>query len=330
MRITSPKNGQQVKGTIRVDAQTDLEDATYLIFRVDTERPHSTNGRPYFYVLDTTRLADGPHALVAEVYAREGLVGESAAVTIQVANAAGSAVPTAVAQSPAAAVQKQSTEPEPEKAIVAAQPRAASARPSAESAAPSETAMAAAEATPGAIDPAPSKTLAPMLMVQSSPAAAPEAECRSQQRPAVAAAEKPVLRVAEKCAAAQGVTVILDGRALTFDVEPTIREGRAFGALRTLVEESGGAVSWVAAAKQAIAKRAGTELRVTVGSSEAKVGGKVVDLGAAVQLDSDRTMVPVRTACEPLGFQVAWVGDSRTVRLCSTEAPMQVGMLLAR
>lgn len=300
VRITSPKDSQQVKGPIRVEAQTTVEDPAYLIFCVDGARPHSTNVRPYCYDLDTTGLPAGPHVLAAEVYAREGLIAQSSPVTILVGNVVGTPQPQALAQTAPAA---------PQAAIPAAAPKA----------------RASAAGSEGG------EALAPVLVLRPAAAPAPAAQ-RDPMRPATAPAFAllPKLRVPERTTALAGVTVILDGRTLSFDVAPSVDEGRTFGALRTVIESSGGTVAWLHAAKQAVAKRTQAELRVAAGSSEATLDGRPIELGAAVVLRDGRIVVPLRTTCEPLGYTVAWTEDSRTVRLCSALPPVQVGALQAK
>jgi len=313
VRITSPANGQKVKGSIRVEAQTTIDDAAYLIFRLDGRRPHSTNVRPYYYELDTTALADGPHALAVEVYGRAGVIAESAPVKIEVVN--GGALPTATAQvapaTPAGA--KMSSV-----AATTADPPAPSPSQSAvgEDQAPAAALILGPQAVPTL------SRSANSTQRKIAPAAA--------EALAVADAESPTLYVRSEHAVPPQLTVVLDGRELAFEVPPGVEGGRAYGPLRRLIEGSGGAVNWLSAAKQAIAKRAGVELRVTIGASEAQLDGRAVDLGAAPRLSDGRTVVPLRAACEPLGLKVTWSADSRTVRLHSADAPVQVGALLAR
>jgi hypothetical protein len=127
-------------------------------------------------------------------------------------------------------------------------------------------------------------------------------------------------------AGGQALVVLLDGRALSFDVAPAMLGGRAFGGLRALMEQSGGRVDWLGVAKQAIARRGNARLTVTVGAVVAQLDGRPVQLGAAPMLATGRTVVPLRTTCEPLGYRVAWMADSRTVRLVTTDAPVHVGM----
>jgi hypothetical protein len=286
VRITSPKDGQQVNGHVKVQVQTTVDDPAYLIFTVDGTRPHSTNVRPYCYDLDTATLPDGPHALGTEVYSHLGLLGQSPVVTVRVANGT----------APAAAAMVQ-------------RPAATKVAP-AGAAAPSDLNMSAAE-------PVQKTSMSPILML--GPVTAP-----------VAAPATPAACPRGKSAPNGELCVVLDGRPLSFDVAPAIFEGRAFGALRTLMQQSGGVAAWLAPSRQAIARRSGTLLRVTVGSSAATLNRQPVELGSAVRLAKGRTMVPLRATCTPLGYTVAWVGGERTVRLCGTQPAVQIGAAFAR
>jgi hypothetical protein len=286
VRITSPKEGQQVSGRVRVQVQTTVDDPAYLIFTVDGARPHSTNVQPYCYEFDAATLPDGQHTLGAEVYSRLGLLGESPLVTVRVVNSP---------MAPAAAAMVQ---------------RPGSKEPAAgESAAPADVKAA----TVGTL---PRMSMTPILTLSPGTASA-------------ARGAAPGSGGAIQAGAQGALTVVLDGRPLAFDVAPSIFEGRAFGALRTVVQQSGGVVAWLAPS-QAVARRSGKLLQVTVGSSAATINHQPVDLGSAVRLAQGRTLVPLRATCTPLGYTVAWAGGERTVRLCSTEPTMQVKAVFAR
>ena len=302
VRITSPSDGDQVKGRVRVDARAQVDDTAYLIFCVDGARPHSTNVQPYFYDFDTTALPDGPHTLAVELYGRTGLVGQSAPVMVRVANNPLAEPLATVRQAPAA--------PAP------ANPTPVAAKP--EPVTPSQPAAAAQPAVP--------------LIVLGAPTpAAPMARGRAARSAEFSATSaSPVLHVRPELAATARVGVALDGRELVFDVTPTMSDGRAFAALRTLMEQSGGRVNWLAAAKQAIAKRAGAELRVTIGAAQARLGDRAIELGATARLHGGRTVVPLRATCEPLGLKVAWSDQTRTVHVRSSDAPLRVGMIIAK
>jgi hypothetical protein len=313
VRITSPTNGQKVKGSIRVQAQTTIDDAAYLIFCLDGTRPYSTNVRPYSYDLDTTTMADGPHTVAVEAYWRAGIRAESAPVRIEVAN--GGALPTATAQAAPAAAGRAEMPP-------VATTTAGSAEPNSPQSAVRKD------------DPfAPALMLAPPatpMPARSAGATTPKTAPAAAEAQAVVGAASPTLYVRSENAAPQQLTVVLNGRAITLEVPPALENGRAHAALRRLIEGSGGAVNWLSAAKQVIAKRGGAELRVTIGVSQAQLDRRAIDLGAAPRITDGRTVVPLRATCEPLGFKVTWSADSRTVCLNSVDAPVQVGAVLAR
>ncbi len=279
VRITAPANGQQVSGRIRVEAQTSVNDPAYLIFCVDGKRPHSTNAMPYAYEIDTSKLGDGSHVLAVEVYGRAGLAGESAPVTITVANSITLPAPAAVVQQATAADPKAGTEAK--------------------------------------------------VAIVDQVAAAPR-QGPTLPVPASAALAADIPSPSSAAHAATPLIIVLDERELSFDVAPRISDGRTHVALRALVEQSGGTVYWLAAARQAIARRAGSELRVTIGASQAQLDGRMIELGDVATLVKGRTIVTLRTACESLGLKTAWSSDARTVRLCSADTPMRVGMAIAR
>lgn len=82
VRITSPRPGERLSGRVRVRAEArGLNNLAYLLFVVDSERPHATNSAPYNYPLDTSLLADGPHVLAVEAYGRFGLLAASVPIT---------------------------------------------------------------------------------------------------------------------------------------------------------------------------------------------------------------------------------------------------------
>jgi hypothetical protein len=298
VRITSPKEGQQVSGRVRVQVQTTVEDPAYLIFTVDGARPHSTNVQPYCYEFDAATLPDGQPTLGAEVYSRLGLLGESPLVTVRVVNSPVAPAAAAMVQRPAG------KQPAPVKDAAPAEVK------------PATIGASPAEVKPATIGASPRMSMTPILTLSPGTASA-------------ARGAAPGSGGAIQAGAQGALTVVLDGRPLAFDVAPSIFEGRAFGALRTVVQQSGGVVAWLAPS-QAVARRSGKLLQVTVGSSAATINHQPVDLGSAVRLAQGRTLVPLRATCTPLGYTVAWAGGERTVRLCSTEPTMQVKAVFAR
>jgi len=333
VRITAPKDGQAVKGRIRVQAETKAENAAYLIFCIDGARPHSTNCQPYQLDVDTAALSDGPHSLAVEVYGRQGLLERSAPVTVQVTNGnppeppavAKVAAPSSPASKRVTAIPPRVTAPQ-----VAVAPPDAIAKPaSAQDGIASmarEPAASLPEGRTSSAQPASAQAFSPVLILRREAISAPVSERDPMRRADASSSHK---ERAEVAACGHALVVVLDGRQLSFDVAPAVLGGRAFGGLRTLIERSGGKVDWVGAAKQAIARHESARLEVTVGVTIARLDGRAIQLGAAPMLAKGRTIVPLRTTCEPLGYRVAWTADSRTVRLVSAGAPMHVGMRAA-
>jgi len=90
--ITEPKDGATVSGIITVEA--DIPEGIgvqTMAFRVDGYDKDYTkdlvNPRPYRISLDTTKLPDGPHELVAEAFRSSGLNVLSEKITVKVKNA---------------------------------------------------------------------------------------------------------------------------------------------------------------------------------------------------------------------------------------------------
>ena len=90
--IIEPKEGETVSGTITVTADiTEGVGVQTMAFRVDGYDKDYTkdlvNPRPYRISLDTTKLPDGPHELVAEAFRSSGLNVLSEKITVKVKNA---------------------------------------------------------------------------------------------------------------------------------------------------------------------------------------------------------------------------------------------------
>jgi len=89
--IIEPKEGETVSGTITVKADiTEGVGVQTMAFAVDRVDSGYTGGdpRPYKISIDTTKLADGPHAIVAEAFTASGMSYLSQKVTFKVKNAA--------------------------------------------------------------------------------------------------------------------------------------------------------------------------------------------------------------------------------------------------
>ncbi|HAM36644.1 MAG TPA: hypothetical protein DCP85_12025 [Elusimicrobia bacterium] len=100
--ITAPAAGAAVSGAVSVSATaTDSVGVTKVEFYIDGNLKATDTSSPYSYSLDTTQLANGSHALLAKAYDAAGNVGQSAQVSVTVANAVTDATAPSAPANPA-------------------------------------------------------------------------------------------------------------------------------------------------------------------------------------------------------------------------------------
>ena len=117
--------------------------------------------------------------------------------------------------------------------------------------------------------------------------------------------------------AAPSITVILDGRALEFDVPPQIINGRTMVPLRTVFEAFGASVEWYAGVQTVIATKGNTEVELMIGSTEPTINGRVVVIDQPGIIVEGRTLAPLRFVGEAFGGLVSWDETTRTVSITS-------------
>ena len=120
--------------------------------------------------------------------------------------------------------------------------------------------------------------------------------------------------------AADAVRVELDGRELAFDVPPQIIEGRTLVPLRVIFEALGASVDWNGETRTVSAKKDGTDITMTIGSSVMGINSKTVTLDVPPQIIDDRTLVPARAVAEGFGAKVDWIADTRSVIISTVTA----------
>jgi hypothetical protein len=119
--------------------------------------------------------------------------------------------------------------------------------------------------------------------------------------------------VAPLAAAAQSVTIVVNGQPVTFDQPPIVRAGRVFVPLRGVFEQLGASV--VYANGQINATAHGRSVGLTIGSLQATVAGRPETLDVAPFLVGDRTLVPLRFIAQALGAGVNWNDSTSTVTI---------------
>ncbi|OPX87110.1 MAG: hypothetical protein A4E53_02640 [Pelotomaculum sp. PtaB.Bin104] len=106
--------------------------------------------------------------------------------------------------------------------------------------------------------------------------------------------------------------VILDGQALSFDVPPTIENGRTLVPLRVIFEALGADVQWDGSTQNITATKDGNEIQLIIGGKAFK-NGQEVPLDVPAKLINNRTVVPLRFVSEALGCKVDWEGANQRI-----------------
>ncbi len=118
-------------------------------------------------------------------------------------------------------------------------------------------------------------------------------------------------------AAAQPVTVTVDGNLVVFDQPPVMVGGRVLIPMRGVFQRLGARVEWVDSAQQVIARRGSTVVVLQPGVRSALVDGRTIVLDVPALIMGGRTLVPLRFVGQALGARVDWNDASRIVSVSS-------------
>jgi len=111
--------------------------------------------------------------------------------------------------------------------------------------------------------------------------------------------------------AAQPVTIVVNGQTMNFSQPPIERAGRVFVPLRGIFEQLGASV--VYASGQINATAHGRTVSLSIGSTQATVGGQPTTLDVAPFIVGSVTFVPLRFISQALGASVSWNDSTSTV-----------------
>ena len=125
--------------------------------------------------------------------------------------------------------------------------------------------------------------------------------------------------------AATAPTVNLNGNRLSFDVPPTIKDGRTLVPLRAIFESLGATVDWNAATRTVRATKDDTVISLTIGEANAYRNKAMLPLDVPAQILNGRTLVPLRFVSEAMGAKVEWNGTTRTIAI--TTFPVSRGFM---
>jgi alpha-tubulin suppressor-like RCC1 family protein len=114
-----------------------------------------------------------------------------------------------------------------------------------------------------------------------------------------------------------GISVLLNGSPMTFDVQPQLMNGRTMVPLRAIFEAMGAEIEWDGTTRTATATRGDTVVVLTIGSTSPTVNGQVVPIDQPGVIVDGRTLAPLRFVAEAFGGSVEWDGATRTATITS-------------
>lgn len=121
-------------------------------------------------------------------------------------------------------------------------------------------------------------------------------------------------------AAEPAASVVIDGKAVTFEVAPVNDNGRLLVPLRAIFEQLGAKVDWDQATQTATAVKGDTKVVIAIGSLQPTVNGKAVPLQVAAKIVNGRTLAPLRFVGEAFGT-VDWDAATSTATMKPAAAP---------
>ena len=120
-------------------------------------------------------------------------------------------------------------------------------------------------------------------------------------------------------AAAEALTVRIDGNAVSMDVEPFIDDnGRTMAPVRFVGEALAAVVDWDASTRTVTITKGASVIKLVVDSPIITINGATTTMDAVAVVRDGRTFVPVRYIAEALGLDVGWDGTTSTVILTTS------------
>lgn len=111
------------------------------------------------------------------------------------------------------------------------------------------------------------------------------------------------------------LSILVDGKPITFDKRPFLQNGRTLVPLRAIFEALGAEVFWMEDTQTVAATRDNTNISLQIGRNQLFVNDKTITLDVSAQLVGDRTFVPARAISEAFGCEVGWDDASYTVTI---------------
>jgi hypothetical protein len=116
-------------------------------------------------------------------------------------------------------------------------------------------------------------------------------------------------------------TVEVNGNPISFSVAPFQVMNRTMVPMRSIFEALGANVQWNDSTQTVTATRGTTDVRLTIGETDAQVNGQTVALDVPAMMRRGSTMVPLRFVSESLGADVRWSEATQTVSISTNGTP---------
>ena len=114
-----------------------------------------------------------------------------------------------------------------------------------------------------------------------------------------------------------GITVVLDGEKVSFDVPPQIIDGRTMVPIRAIFEALGAEVEWNDKTKTVTATIDDYVVECTINSKVMTVCGEKTEMDVSPVIVDGRTLMPARFAAEAFGCRVGWADPIKTAFITS-------------
>lgn len=126
------------------------------------------------------------------------------------------------------------------------------------------------------------------------------------------------------------VSIILNGKEVTFDVSPHLKEGRVLIPVRGVFEKLGLEVKWDQSKKTATIQNEEKTIVMKLGEKVVQVNGKDTKIDTSVSIKGNRLFIPVRFVSTTFGGNVKWVPASKIVHITTDSFDEETKALLAK
>lgn len=121
--------------------------------------------------------------------------------------------------------------------------------------------------------------------------------------------------------AEDGITVLVNGVEIEFDVPPMITRDRTMVPMRRVFEVLGAKVEWVGEMRLVLATYKTSIIAMHIDEYSFSLTDVItgetesIPLDVPAQIVNDRTLIPLRAVSEALGKNVEWDGTARTAKI---------------